>query len=484
MVRRALLVARRRLRRDACRWPRTTTSGCGWRASPDWRTSPRCWWCAGCCPGRVSATREDDRLRAEARVRWRGGRDRRTTLRGARCSRCGRRLALALPRPPGRPGGGSAPAHDGRAPPDPAGSRLHAAGRRPAARARADAPDCARRGWRFDRGGSARRRPVRAVRCRIATAVVEARTDRLSPLTRAAARPADSPPRRAASCTRTARAPACTAGWRPAWPACRPFTRSTVCTTSGTAALGRAAYLALERRLAGWTRVIVNVSRAQEDEGLALGLFRPGQSRVIVNGVDVGAAGRARARPLGRARRAAAWTRPRRRGRHRRALRPVKRLDVLVRATARARPAATLGLIGAGPRRPGSARLAGELGLGARVVFAGEVAEAARCFAAFDVFAAPSRKEGLPLAVCSRPWRSGCPWWPATSRRTARCSGRSRRAWWRHARGVRARIGALLSDPDQRGRLGAENRTRARSEFDVRSMLDALEGVYREALGL
>ncbi len=51
-------------------------------------------------------------------------------------------------------------------------------------------------------------------------------------------------------------------------------------------AVGRAAYLALERRLAGWTRVVVNVSRAQQEEGLALGLFRAGQSRVIVNGVD------------------------------------------------------------------------------------------------------------------------------------------------------------------------------------------------------
>ena len=32
--------------------------------------------------------------------------------------------------------------------------------------------------------------------------------------------------------------------------------------------------------------------------------------------------------------------------------------------------------------------------------------------------------------------------------------------------------------------LGAENRTRARSEFDVRHMLSALEGVYRDVLGL
>ncbi len=37
--------------------------------------------------------------------------------------------------------------------------------------------------------------------------------------------------------------------------------------------------------------------------------------------------------------------------------------------------------------------------MAARVRFAGEIPEAARLFGAFDVFAAPSRKEGLPLAV-------------------------------------------------------------------------------------
>jgi hypothetical protein len=42
----------------------------------------------------------------------------------------------------------------------------------------------------------------------------------------------------------------------------------------------------------------------------------------------------------------------------------------------------------------------------------------------------------------------------------------------------------VLSDAGLRGRLGAENRTRARSEFDVHDMLDALEAVYRETLEL
>src|SRR4029450_1416119 len=43
--------------------------------------------------------------------------------------------------------------------------------------------------------------------------------------------------------------------------------------------------------------------------------------------------------------------------------------------------------------------LARSLGLGGRAVFPGEVVDAARVFPGLDVYAAPSAKEGLPLAV-------------------------------------------------------------------------------------
>ena len=61
-------------------------------------------------------------------------------------------------------------------------------------------------------------------------------------------------------------------------------------------AAARATYLGLERLLARWTTVVVNVSRAQHDEGLALRLFKPQQTRVIHNGVDVARRGAPRAR--------------------------------------------------------------------------------------------------------------------------------------------------------------------------------------------
>jgi glycosyltransferase involved in cell wall biosynthesis len=160
----------------------------------------------------------------------------------------------------------------------------------------------------------------------------------------------------------------------------------------------RAAYLALERRLSAATRVVVNVSRAQEQEGLARRLFTARQSRVILNGVDVARLG---ARALDRWDARAALGLPQSAAVVGTAARfdDVKRLDLLLRAAAAPGATHALALIGAGPEEPALRRLAHDLRLGPRVTFAGEVPEAARLFAAFDVFAAPSRKEGLPLAV-------------------------------------------------------------------------------------
>ena len=244
----------------------------------------------------------------------------------------------------------------------------------------------------------------------------------------------------------------------------------------------RALYLALERRLARITRVIVNGSRAQEEEGLRLGLFAASQSRAILNGVDVA---RLATDALGR-----------REARTALGLDPelavvgcaarfdtVKRLDLLVRAAALA-PGFTLALIGDGPEAPRLRRLAADLGVARRVRMAGEVTEAARLLPAFDVFASPSRKEGLPLAVVE-----------AMALGLAVVASdipAHREVLGEPCDGLvpgtpeafAARLSSLLADGALRARLGAENRTRARSEFDARHMLLGLEAVYEEALAL
>jgi glycosyltransferase involved in cell wall biosynthesis len=244
----------------------------------------------------------------------------------------------------------------------------------------------------------------------------------------------------------------------------------------------RAAYLALERRLAAWTRVVVNVSRAQEREGLALRLFTAGQSRVILNGVDVA---RLTAAALDRTEARAAL-----------GLDPastvvgcaarfdeVKRLDLLVEAVA-AVPALTLALIGSGAEESRLRQLAAALGVAGRVRFAGELPEAARLFAAFDVFGAPSRKEGLPLGMVEA-MALGLPV-------VASDIPGHREVLGKGSAGLVAgtavafaeRLAAVVADADLRGRMAVENRARARSAFDAQDMLTALEGVYRQVLAL
>jgi glycosyltransferase involved in cell wall biosynthesis len=244
----------------------------------------------------------------------------------------------------------------------------------------------------------------------------------------------------------------------------------------------RAVYLALERRLSALTRIVINVSRTQEREGLALGLFTAAQSRVILNGVDVA---RLTARVLDRADARATL-----------GLDPaaavvgsaarfdeVKRLDLLVRAVAAA-PTFVLALVGDGPEASRLRALAATLKVSARVRFAGEIPDAPRLFPAFDVFAAPSRKEGLPLAVLEA-MALGLPVVASDIPAHREVLGvPSDGLVDGGAEAFAARLTALLTDADRRARLGAENRTRARSEFDVRDMLTALDGAYREVLGL
>jgi glycosyltransferase involved in cell wall biosynthesis len=244
----------------------------------------------------------------------------------------------------------------------------------------------------------------------------------------------------------------------------------------------RAAYLALERRLSAWTACVVNVSRAEEREGLALRLFDAGSSRVIPNGVDVARLG---ATALGRAEARAVLKLP-----------PdatvvgavarfdeVKRLDVLIDAVARV-PGLTLVLIGDGAT---SGRLRGRVagrGLGPRVVFAGEVEGAARLLRAFDIYASASRKEGMPLAVLEA-MALGLP--------VVASDIPSHREVLGPASGglVTGTVGAFAEelerlgrDAGARGALGAENRERARREFDAREMVAALEALYGEVLRL
>lgn len=82
--------------------------------------------------------------------------------------------------------------------------------------------------------------------------------------------------------------------------------------------------------------------------------------------------------------------------------RPQKAHDVLVEAAARVReelPDVRFVLVGGGPTEAAVRRRAASLGLDDNVIFAGYRDDAARVVPAFDVFALPSRHEGLPIAL-------------------------------------------------------------------------------------
>src|SRR2546421_103087 len=158
-------------------------------------------------------------------------------------------------------------------------------------------------------------------------------------------------------------------------------------------------YLALERRLARWTRTVISVSATQEAEALALGLFTLSQSATVVNGVDLEEQDRLVAEAplaregLGLARDLFVLGTVAR-------FDPVKRLDALVGALgALRRPRVALLLVGGGPEGDRLRRLAAGARLDGRVVFSGWLDEPARVFPAIDLYVSASQKEGLPLAV-------------------------------------------------------------------------------------
>jgi len=246
----------------------------------------------------------------------------------------------------------------------------------------------------------------------------------------------------------------------------------------------RAAYLALERRLSRWTRVVVNVSRAQEAEGLALRLFTRAQSRVIVNGVD---GARLAATALDR------WDARAALGLDTAAsvvgcaarFDPVKRLDLLVCACAAIPdPGARLVLIGRGSEERRLRALAADLGVASRVVFAGEIPDAVRLFPAFDVYAASAAKEGMPLAVLEA-MALGLPIVASDIAAHREVLGpQSDGLVAGSVEALAAALARLLADAGLRGVLGSMNRTRARSEFSLHGMLDGVAAVYREVTGL
>jgi glycosyltransferase involved in cell wall biosynthesis len=245
--------------------------------------------------------------------------------------------------------------------------------------------------------------------------------------------------------------------------------------------LRRAAYLALERRLSRWTSTVISVSRAEEAEGLALQLFTPAQSRVVPNGVDLT--------------RLDAEALPREAARRQLGLPPdarvvgavarfdrVKRLDVLVLAMTRV-PDAVAVLVGDGDEAPRLRELARAAGLGERVRFTGEIPDAWRIMRAFDVYAAPAAKEGMPIAVLEA-MAVGLPVVASDIPPHRETLGAEAGALAPGTpEGLAGALARVLRDPDSTA-MGLANSARVRAEFRLERMLEGVAWVYTRACRL
>jgi glycosyltransferase involved in cell wall biosynthesis len=250
--------------------------------------------------------------------------------------------------------------------------------------------------------------------------------------------------------------------------------------------IGQRLYLGLERRLAGLTHAIINVSRSQEAEGLALKLFRPEQSVVVVNGVDVAEMDRTiRQSPVRRETLGltaddfvlgcvSRWD-------------PVKRFEILLQAVRRLSsriPRLALLLVGGGGEEGRIRRLVAETGLQNRVIFTGFLGNPARVYGILDLYVATSLKEGLPLAPLEAMGASLAI--VATDvpghRDVVVRSQTGLLVPPEDSAALAEAITSLVGDPERRRRMGRAGRDRVLEHFAIETMVEKTAGVYEGAL--
>jgi glycosyltransferase involved in cell wall biosynthesis len=149
------------------------------------------------------------------------------------------------------------------------------------------------------------------------------------------------------------------------------------------------AYIALERLGARWCRILIAVSHAERAAGLAAGVGRPEQYRVIPNGIDLELFAR---EPRPRAGRIVLVGR----------LASQKRVDLALeafRTVREALPEATLDVVGDGPFRRRLEELAGRLEVRQYVRFLGARADLPDVLNEAACLLLASDYEGCPLSV-------------------------------------------------------------------------------------
>jgi len=153
--------------------------------------------------------------------------------------------------------------------------------------------------------------------------------------------------------------------------------------------------------------------------------------------------------------------------------------------SARRVPDAHFALIGDGPERRSLLALRDRLGLAERVHLLGARTDGARLVAAFDVFALPSRYEGLPLALLEA-MGSGLPVVASDlpeTREVVRPRQDGLLVPCGSARDLAAALQHLLGSPEIAAGMGKAGRERVRSDFSEQRMQEETISVYRDVLG-
>lgn len=252
----------------------------------------------------------------------------------------------------------------------------------------------------------------------------------------------------------------------------------------GYSPLNQVLYLAMERVLSRLTHTVINVSASQEAEGLALGLFRPSQSALVVNGINFDELDRTIATvPIGRASLGlgaddlvlGCVTR----------FDPIKRVETLLQAlkllAARIIPGVTLLLVGGGGEEERIRRLVAEMGLGKNVIFTGLIENPVRVYPSLNVYVATSLKEGLPLSLVEA-MGAGLPVvaTDVPGHRDVVVHGETGLLVPPEDPAALAdAVSSLLGDRERRRRTAEAARQRALKEFSIQPMVAGTAEVYR-----
>lgn len=166
-------------------------------------------------------------------------------------------------------------------------------------------------------------------------------------------------------------------------------------------------------------------------------------------------------------------------------LRPEKDVATMVRAFhAAAVPEARLVLVGDGPDRAALEALAAELGIAARVLFAGALSDPSPCYRAFDVFTLSSATEGLPNAVLEA-MSSALPVAATAVGDCPELLGPDAAAVTAPARdpeGLGGVYRRLAHSAELRARLGAANRARVEALYSFEKMTAAYARLWDAAI--